>query len=91
MRCVVHQRQISSHDLNSMINMHADERRNIKEYEIQFQDLWCAPHEYQLMTIKRLVGRTELVQVFFFFFFWHMGTCIPALFEIHDGVEASWI
>lgn len=44
-----------------MINMHADEHRNIKEYEIQFQDLCCALHEYQLMTIKRLVGRAKLV------------------------------
>lgn len=61
-RCVVQFiRDKSSSDSGFMINMHADEQSNIKECEIQFQDLWCAPLEYQLLTIKHLVGRTELV------------------------------
>lgn len=51
---------------------------------MRFSYLRRAPHEYRLVTIKRLVGGVEVVQGLFGIRM-HRS---PARFEIHDRVKA---
>lgn len=56
--------------------------------KMRFSDPRRAPHEYQLVTIKRLVGGVKVVQALTVVQGWHMHTRIPARFEIHDRIKA---
>ncbi len=63
--------------------MPADEHWNIKEYEIQFFGpvvctAWISTNDDQTLGWQDQAGVG----------FWLARTCIPALFEIHDGVKA---